>query len=105
MRETNINLRLAAALIAVGLSSAGTRVLADDDIRGPASVQVDAAVERVMRDSFISATPEQWKERIEQDEVQKLCSHYRNQPPPEVARRVVELSNKVFRYPADGRLL
>lgn len=65
----------------------------------------DAAVEAVMRESFTTVTPEQWRSRVEQDEVQKLCSRYRNDPPPEVAKRILELSNRDFRYPESGKLL
>jgi len=75
-----------------------TFVAAADDV-------LDAEVERVMRNSFVGATPAQWQERLEQDEVMKLCSEYRNNPPADVARRIVKLSNLEFRYPADGRLL
>jgi sulfur-oxidizing protein SoxX len=71
----------------------------------PADERLEATVERMMRESFTSATPEQWEERIEQDDVQKLCSRYRNQPPPEIARRIIELSGQVFRYPASGKLM
>ncbi len=65
----------------------------------------DAAVEAVMRKSFTNVTPEQWHSRVEQDEVQKLCSRYRNDPPSEAARRIVELSSREFRYPVNGELL
>ena len=58
-----------------------------------------------MRKSFTNVTPDQWRSRVEQDEVQKLCSRYRNDPPPEVAKRILELSNREFRYPANGELL
>jgi len=70
-----------------------------------ASGAMDAAVEKVMRESFSNVTPEQWQSRVEQDEVQKLCSRYRNEPPPEIAQRIVELSGRKFRYPASGKLL
>ena len=76
---------------------------------GVASVAADEtleiAVEKVMRDSFNAASPEQWKSRLEQDEVQGLCSRFRNSPPPEIAERILQLSNRKFRYPADGKLL
>ena len=34
-----------------------------------------------------------------------MCSRYRNQPPPSVAQRILELSGKEYRYPASGELL
>ena len=66
---------------------------------------LDTAVEKVMRDSFTGASPEHWKSRLEQDEVQAYCSRFRNSPPPEVVERILELSSSNFRYPADGQLL
>ena len=76
-----------------------------DDVSNGENEQLDATVEKMMRESFTGATPEQWNERLAQDEVQKLCSRYRNQPPPPVARRILELSSKEFKYPASGKLL
>ncbi len=70
-----------------------------------ANEPLDVAVEQIMRRSFTGANPEQWKSRLEQDEVQALCSRFRNSPPPEIAERILQLSNRDFRYPADGSLL
>lgn len=66
---------------------------------------LDAAVDKVMRESFTGASAEQWTSRLEQDEVQAYCSRFRNRPPPDVAERILQLSNRDFRYPADGKLL
>ena len=74
-----------------------TAVAADDAL--------DIAVEKVMRESFTGASAEQWKSLLEQDEVQAYCSRFRNSPPPEVAERILQLSNQDFRYPADGELI
>jgi sulfur-oxidizing protein SoxX len=62
-------------------------------------------LESVVRRSFSGATPEQWRERLEQDEVQAACSKHRNQPPPEVALRILESQGAAVRYPEDGRLM
>lgn len=80
-------------------------VSAEADGEQGADAVLDAAVEKAMREAFTGATPQQWASRVEQDEVQKLCSRYRNAPPPQVAQRIVELSGREFRYPADGKLL
>jgi L-cysteine S-thiosulfotransferase len=61
--------------------------------------------EEVMRRSFSSATVEEWQTRLAQDEVQALCSTYRNAPPAYVAARIVELSRAEVRYPDDGKLV
>lgn len=66
---------------------------------------LEIAVEQAMHDSFPSATPDEWRTRLDQDEVQRLCSRYRNDPPPEVAARIAELSGSEYRYPKDGKLL
>ena len=96
--------RLIAATVSIGLSAICIGAIADD-VAGPTGEELDADVQQVMRESFTGATPEQWNERIEQDEVQKLCSRYRNQPPSDVAERILELSSEQFRYPADGKLM
>ena len=82
----------------IGATLVGSAGVAADDA-------LDTAVEKVMRDSFTGASPEHWKSRLEQDEVQAYCSRFRNSPPPEVVERILELSNSNFRYPADGKLL
>ena len=82
----------------IGTTLVGSAGVAADDA-------LDTAVEKVMRDSFTGASPEHWKSRLEQDEVQAYCSRFRNSPPPEVVERILELSNSNFRYPADGQLL
>ena len=91
------------ALVAIALCSFWSGADADEALDGNANL--DAEVEAVMRESFAGVTPEQWQTRVEQDEVQKLCSHYRNDPPPQVAQRILELSSRNFRYPASGELL
>jgi sulfur-oxidizing protein SoxX len=68
----------------------------------------DAAVksaEEIMRKSFVDATPEEWKARLAQDQTQAACSYYRNEPPPDMAVRIVSEAQASIRYPADGKLL
>ena len=66
---------------------------------------LESQAEAVMRGSFGSATAEEWRSRLAQDEVQKLCSRYRDLPPPEAAQRVLQLSQGHFEYPPDGKLM
>lgn len=61
--------------------------------------------EAVMRKSFSGASAEEWDTRLRQDEAQSLCTAYRNQPPPEVARRILEQQQSGFRYPEDGNMM
>jgi sulfur-oxidizing protein SoxX len=61
--------------------------------------------EAVVRRSFSTANAEEWATRLQQDEVNALCSRYHNQPPPEVAARIVQLSQESIQYPEDGKLI
>lgn len=91
--------RAALAAMAGALLASGT-VSSD-----PPAGRVIEQAEEVMRRSFTGATPEEWETRLAQDEVQALCSRYRNSPPPEAAARIVASSRAGFRYPSDGRLM
>ena len=82
-------------LIAALMSACASQ--ADDHIR--------ARAEALVRESFSGATPEEWSARLKQDDVQALCSQYRNAPPPEIAQRIIESQQKTVRYPEDGKLL
>jgi sulfur-oxidizing protein SoxX len=61
--------------------------------------------EQVMRESFSSATPEQWRARLAQDPAQALCSRYRDTPPSEVAGKIATQARESMRYPRDGKLM
>jgi len=61
--------------------------------------------EHIVGRSFSSATAEERKARLDQDEVQALCSVHHNQPPEAVARRILDASQASLRYPPDGRLM
>jgi sulfur-oxidizing protein SoxX len=102
---TSISLRLClfAVVVAVGTVSSWQGAVAADE--SAAAHATDAAVEAVMRKSFAGVTPDQWRTRVEQDEVQRLCSRYQNNPPPKAAKRILELSGREFRYPSSGNLL
>jgi sulfur-oxidizing protein SoxX len=61
--------------------------------------------EEVVRKSFAGATADEWAARMQQDEVQMLCSRYRNSPPPEVAEKIITSQQQAIQYPADGKLM
>ena len=65
----------------------------------------EAQVEQTVKRSFSSATPEEWAGRLEQDEVQRLCSRYRNNPPADVAQKIAASQLAAMRYPANGKLM
>jgi sulfur-oxidizing protein SoxX len=75
----------------------------------PLAAHADEAVrqraEQVVRESFATATPQEWAARMQQDDVQALCSQYRNQPPPPVAEQIATSQRRAIRYPSDGKLM
>jgi sulfur-oxidizing protein SoxX len=87
---------LGIALLLPFAGSAAVALAADP----PAS-----AAEALVREAFVNATPEEWRERLAQDDAQALCSRYRNAPPPEVAARILEAQRATLRLPEDGRLM
>jgi len=75
----------------------------------PLAVHADEALqqraEQIVRESFAAATPQEWAQRMQQDDVQRLCSRYYNQPPADVAEQIVASQRQAMRYPADGKLM
>jgi sulfur-oxidizing protein SoxX len=61
--------------------------------------------EAAFRRSFSTATEDEWRTRLRQDEVNALCSRYRNSPPPQVAARIVELSQATLKLPGDTKAM
>lgn len=73
-----------------------------------AAESTDAVIQRaeqIVRKSFTSATPEQWKARLAQDRTQALCSRYHNGPPADAAASIVADALASMRYPESGKLL
>ena len=73
-----------------------------------AADSTDAVIQRaeqVVRESFIGATPEELKARLEQDQAQALCSRFHNTPPPEVSASLAAEALKSIRFPEDGKLM
>ncbi|MEN9728642.1 MAG: hypothetical protein RL434_3008 [Pseudomonadota bacterium] len=44
-------------------------------------------------------------DRLDQDETQKLCTQYRDQPPAEVAQEIAKMNLATVKPPADGKYL
>ena len=87
----------AAGIALVSLSSCS--------MGGGAQRSVDPqVVERYVQTTFGKAPPE-WQARVAQDETQRICTKYRNDPPAADYERITarELASVV--YPADGKLL
>jgi sulfur-oxidizing protein SoxX len=63
-----------------------------------------ASIDDVIKSSWATATPE-WQARLSQDETQKVCSQYRNAPPPGLADAILAREKAAIQYPADGKLM
>lgn len=88
-----------------GLAALGALVLAGGAPRAGAETDLLIELEAMVRRSFAGATAEEIETRLDQDEVQALCSRYRNAPPPEVAVRIVESQQASLRFPDSGPLM
>ncbi len=66
---------------------------------------VDPAATTKMMNDIFSKAPEPWKAKIVQDETQKACTIYRNNPPPAVAKQISEREQKNVVLPADGKFI
>jgi len=87
-------LLLTAAVAALAGCAGG---LSDDEAR--------ARAERVFRESFSHGNRPMAAKVEEQDEVQALCTRYRNEPPKAVADGIERSQAASIRYPASGKLL
>lgn len=93
MKTTTI-LIAAAALVAAGCAT----VMSD--------AEVSAKATAMMKSSFRESGQAKL-DRIDQDEVQALCSQYQSaaKMPKEVAQKIEAEQMKAIRYPADGKLV
>jgi len=82
---------------AAALAGCATMIATDDEYRNRAIA--------LMQSSFTSRG-QATLDRLEQDEVQRTCSHYAAKAPPaDVAERVQKAQLATVIYPADGKLL
>jgi sulfur-oxidizing protein SoxX len=63
-----------------------------------------ALVEKAIAGSWAKADAD-WQARLAQDDTQKECSAYRNDPPKEVAQAIAKREQASIVYPADGNLM
>ena len=71
----------------------------------PSNDEARQRAEQVFRESFTHGNRDMAARVERQDEVQSLCSLYRNEPPREVADRIERSQAASIRYPATGKLL
>jgi sulfur-oxidizing protein SoxX len=61
--------------------------------------------ERTFRTAFTHGNPDLAARVMEQDEVQQLCTRYRNRPPTDVAERIEKSQQATVVLPASGKLM
>lgn len=64
-----------------------------------------AGFDAVVKSSWKKVEAEEWKVRLDQDEMHKTCSLYRNQPPKDVADKLVAAEKATVVFPADGKVM
>ena len=84
------------AALALGLAGCAGGV-SDDEARTRA--------EQIFRESFTHGNRQMAAKVETQDEVQALCSRYRNEPPKDVAEKIEREQAAGIRYPASGKFL
>lgn len=101
-----MNLRtLIVSAAAVWLCSSA--LAAGETIRASAAKADPIAekAEQLFLGSFDPNQPRYWLDRLKQDEAMRLCSHYRDQPPPAVRAAIEKSQRETIRYPVDGKLI
>lgn len=85
-----------AAAVTLGACSTGAG-RSDAETKRLADVAIASSFQNV---------PEDWKARLVQDDVQRLCSEARDRPDKALAEKIEAASRAVaVRYPADGKLI
>lgn len=67
--------------------------------------EAEQRAEQVFRSAFTQGDQKMFARVLERDEVQKLCSQYRNHPPKDVAERIERSQQASIEYPASGKLM
>lgn len=61
-------------------------------------------VEKAFKDMFGRASPE-WQAKITQDETQRICSEFKNDPPTAEFTKILEREKASVQFPADGKVI
>ncbi|MGB5081102.1 MAG: sulfur oxidation c-type cytochrome SoxX [Burkholderiales bacterium] len=89
------------ALLALAAAAAAVPGCATRLSEGDAQARAEDAIRR----SFTHGNRPMAARVERQDEVQKLCSAYRNAPPKGIAERIEKSQMAAIRYPASGKLM
>lgn len=66
---------------------------------------ITAQAEQIFRGSFREDNPSYWMKRLDQDETMRLCSQFKDHPPPKARRKIEKAEMASIRYPVDGKLI
>src|SRR3989454_7717950 len=91
----NLGIIVPAALCAAMLSACATRI---------SDAEAERAAVGMLKASFKSQG-QAGVDRLNQDEVQALCSRYPNGPPKDLADKLEKAQLAPIRYPASGKLM
>jgi sulfur-oxidizing protein SoxX len=83
--------------VAAGLIAGCVTQLSDGEVRQRA--------EQTFREAFAHGNRQMAARVEQQDEVQALCSSYRNEPPKEIAEKIEKSQAATLSYPLSGKLI
>lgn len=66
---------------------------------------IAAQAEQIFRSSFREDNPSYWMKRLDQDDTMRLCSQYKDNPPPRIRQKIEKAEMASVRYPVDGKLI
>jgi L-cysteine S-thiosulfotransferase len=69
-----------------------------------AQMPSDADLQKYV-DGMFGKSSAEWQSRVRQDETQRLCSRYRNEPPAEEADMILAREGASIVFPADGGVM
>jgi len=98
MRRARVIVFAAAVAATAAMPGCATQPPGDD-------AGARARAEEVFRQSFTRGNRQMAARVEQQDEVQKLCSAWRNQPPKDVAEKIEQAQMATIQYPASGKLM
>lgn len=93
---------LLAAVAAVAIAAPSA---AAERPSGLPSISQERLLEAMKKSFNYDRLPADLRARLDQDEMQRLCTQYRNDPPTEVADRIMKAALESVVFPPDGKFL
>lgn len=86
---------LVLALCGIGVAGCATR---------PSDSEAERAAAQMLKNSFKSRG-QATIDRLNQDEVQALCSKYKGEPPEDIRQKIEKSQQTTLRYPGSGKMM